>query len=199
MANYAVVPVPTDLYLDCRLAGRTLLDHLLEKLREVRDLAGVVFCGPTAVLRRVKAPEDLRWKALQREHVDGPLTVLRQYLQHEGHLQDTYLFCHPAYPLLPAAKLEHALVSVLGERRGAVTLAPQYVYAWKNGAGLAKYQSAGINACVALRGDVPVQQEDLWFFGESVQYIPLTAIEAVNAAAPEGLAIAQALTVIGEL
>jgi hypothetical protein len=201
MSNIAVIPVVSEPLVRTRIAGRTPVEHLLRKLSEIRDLHIVAFVGPYELVVPLRAPDPLRWQNIPlKEPYRGPTLSLRQQFRAEGHLQDNYLFCNPFYPLLGAGRMEQALIAVLGGYRGAVTVGMSHgAFARQNGSGLSRFTPVGLDACVALCGSVPVQREDLWFCGDKVEYIPITDIEAVNVLTEEGLKLAQALVLTGDV
>lgn len=200
MSNIAIVPISNPNLLTARIGGQTCLEHLLGKLREIRDLHEIIFFAPAALLNQIQGVPELPWRAQPHEfgQDDMPMLALREQVAHEGHLKDNFLFVNPAYPLLTGGHIEQALIAVLQHSKGALTVTQGNCFCWKNGSGTAKHMRVGIDACLAIRGDVSVRREDLWCFGDSQQYIPLSDIEAISVASDAGFQMVQSLVLSGE-
>ena len=198
MSNIAVIPVSHSSLLRTRLAGRTCLEHLLEKLKEIRELNEIVFFAPSKLHQGIENPTGLPWRVVHHDTYSGPMLQLREKLSHEGHLQDNYLFCNPWYPLVGAGRIMQALLDLV-QRQGMMTVTRHHVYSRNSAAGTLRFAGVACDVCTAVRGSVAVQREDLWYVGDSVGYIPLTDIEAISVASDEGLRLVQALVLSGEL
>ena len=200
MSRIAVVPVPSEKLLHTFLMGKNLLELLIEKLREIREVDMVKFIGPHVVVSQLSMTYPPSHSHLFVNGVSwSPLLSLRQYLNYEGHQQDTYLFCNPYYPLLSAGCIETVLLAVTSEQSGAMTTGKHQGYNLRDRLGIVDFQPLGLDACVAVRGDVPVRREDLWFLGTKVEYIPITESEAVNVFTEDGLYLAQGFAMTGEM
>lgn len=201
MAQIAVVPVFHETILKTRLAGRTLLGRVVEKLYQIRELDRAVFVAPVALTGELRnqLPKDFG-EIMVRAEQCVPMMGLRSQFADKGNATDRYVFCNPFYPFVPREKIEQAVMGVMGEFSSVVTTGLPYgAFNWKNGSGRALLAPVGLDACVAIKGNVTLSlPENVWYFGDRVQYISLNDVESVCVRTEAGMKLADAVAMVGE-
>jgi hypothetical protein len=197
--NIAVIPVLDSRLLTGVLAGKTMLDTLVGKLVDIRELDRVVlFCSPN-IVSKIRLKFDRPWDARPLKN-DAPVSLLRLRQMVEAPLSaDNYLLCSPDFPFVRPERYQLGLLG-LAEKTAMVSASKNHFsYAPQCSASFFRFAPWLLDACVGVRGDVEIRKNEMWHLGEAIGYIPLTDTEMVNVSTPEGLRLAEALVMCGEV